>query len=62
MEAAPLDLTLARFDLPAVYRFGSQADDGLRLLAGEAVEREGSDLDVGTIREPACRKKRQATP
>lgn len=33
--------------LLAVYLFGSRADDGLRLLAGEAVDRAGSDLDVG---------------
>lgn len=35
--------------LIAVYLFGSRRDDGLRLLAGEAVPREGSDLDVGVV-------------
>lgn len=39
--------------LLAVYLFGSRADDGLRLLQGEAVSREGSDLDIGVVfREP----------
>lgn len=39
--------------LLAVYLFGSRADDGLRLLRGETVSREGSDLDVGVVfREP----------
>jgi predicted nucleotidyltransferase len=33
----------------AVYLFGSRADDGLRLLRGEEVSREGSDLDVGVV-------------
>jgi predicted nucleotidyltransferase len=33
----------------AVYLFGSRADDGLRLLRGEEVSREGSDLDVGIV-------------
>jgi predicted nucleotidyltransferase len=38
----------------AVYLFGSRADDGLRVLRGEKVSREGSDLDVGVVfREPA---------
>jgi predicted nucleotidyltransferase len=37
----------------AVYLFGSRADDGLRLLAGEAVGAEGSDLDIGLVfRDP----------
>ena len=35
--------------LLSVYLFGSRADDGQRLLAGEAVSREGSDLDVGLV-------------
>jgi predicted nucleotidyltransferase len=40
--------------LLAVYLFGSRADDGLRLLRGETVAREGSDLDVGIVfRGPA---------
>jgi predicted nucleotidyltransferase len=38
-----------RFGLAAVYLFGSRADDGLRLLRGEPVAREGSDLDVGVV-------------
>ena len=39
--------------LLAVYLFGSRADDGLRLLAGEAVDPAGSDLDVGVaFRKP----------
>lgn len=33
----------------AVYLFGSRADDGLRLLQGEEVSREGSDLDLGVV-------------
>jgi predicted nucleotidyltransferase len=37
----------------AVYLFGSRADEGLGLLQGKAVSREGSDLDVGVVfREP----------
>jgi len=35
--------------LLAVYLFGSRADDGLRLLQGEPVQGEGSDLDVGIV-------------
>lgn len=35
--------------LLAIYLFGSRADDGLRLLAGEEVVREGSDLDIGVV-------------
>src|SRR5690242_1340846 len=33
----------------AVYLFGSRADDGLRLLAGEPVAAAGSDLDIGLV-------------
>ena len=33
----------------AVYLFGSRADDGVRLLAGEAVAAAGSDLDIGLV-------------
>ncbi len=33
----------------AVYLFGSRADDGLRLLRGEVISGEGSDLDVGVV-------------
>jgi predicted nucleotidyltransferase len=35
--------------LLAVYLFGSRADDGLRLLRGEEVSPEGSDLDIGIV-------------
>ena len=38
-----------RHGLLAIYLFGSRADDGLRLLAGEAVQGRGSDLDVGVV-------------
>ncbi|MCG8460974.1 MAG: nucleotidyltransferase domain-containing protein [Holophagales bacterium] len=33
----------------AMYLFGSRADDGLRLLDGGAVVKEGSDLDIGIV-------------
>jgi len=35
--------------LLAVYLFGSRADDGLKLLSGEPVAGEGSDIDVGIV-------------
>ncbi|MCP4658984.1 MAG: nucleotidyltransferase domain-containing protein [bacterium] len=38
-----------RYGLQSIYLFGSRADEGLRLLAGEAVARDGSDLDVGVV-------------
>ena len=38
-----------KYGLLAVYLFGSRADDGLRLLRGESVEPEGSDLDIGIV-------------
>jgi predicted nucleotidyltransferase len=44
-----LDRLAGESGLLAVYLFGSRADDGLRLLAGEEVAREGSDLDVGVV-------------
>ncbi len=44
-----LDQICHHHGLLSVYLFGSRADDGLRLLAGEAVPREGSDLDVGLV-------------
>ena len=48
-----LDHLCREHGLLAVYLFGSRADDGLRLLQGEAVSREGSDLDIGVVfREP----------
>jgi predicted nucleotidyltransferase len=37
------------FELLSVYLFGSRADDGLRLLQGEPVSAQGSDLDVGVF-------------
>ncbi len=46
----------------AVYLFGSRADDGLRLLQGEEVSREGSDLDLGVVfRDPAINFDRLAS-
>jgi predicted nucleotidyltransferase len=40
--------------LLAVYLFGSRADDGLRLLRGDTVPAEGSDLDIGIVfRDPS---------
>jgi len=44
-----LDRICRDFDLLAVYLFGSRQDDGLRLLNGEEVSREISDLDVGVL-------------
>ena len=44
-----LDQLCREHGLLAVYLFGSRADDGLRLLRGEEVAREGSDLDVGVV-------------
>jgi len=38
-----------KFELLSVYLFGSRADDGLRLLQGDQVSAEGSDLDVGVF-------------
>jgi predicted nucleotidyltransferase len=50
---ATLDRLCREFDLLAVYLFGSRRDDGLHRLQGAAVEREGSDLDVGVVfRDP----------
>lgn len=49
-----LDQLCREHQVLAVYLFGSRADDGLRLLSGEAVPGEGSDLDVGVVfRDPA---------
>jgi predicted nucleotidyltransferase len=39
----------AEFGLLSVYLFGSRAVDGLRRLDGTAVDRAGSDLDVGVF-------------
>jgi predicted nucleotidyltransferase len=44
-----LDRLCREHQVLAVYLFGSRADDGLRLLRGEAVPREGSDLDIGVV-------------
>ena len=44
-----LERVCETFGLLAVYLFGSRADDGLRLLQGEEVSREGSDLDIGVV-------------
>jgi predicted nucleotidyltransferase len=44
-----LDQLCRKRGILAIYLFGSRADDGLHLLRGEAVSREGSDLDVGVV-------------
>lgn len=44
-----LDEICQEFELLAVYLFGSRADDGLAVLEGRTVDREGSDLDVGLV-------------
>lgn len=44
-----LDRLCREHGVLAVYLFGSRADDGLRLLGGEEVPREGSDLKIGVI-------------
>ena len=44
-----LDQLCYEHGILVVYLFGSRADDGLRLLGGEEVSREGSDLDVGIV-------------
>lgn len=44
-----LDRICREFGLLAVYLFGSRKDDGLRILKGEEVSKEGSDLDVGVV-------------
>jgi predicted nucleotidyltransferase len=45
-RTAALEGLLRRYDVAAAYLFGSRADDGLRSLAGEALDGSGSDLDV----------------
>ncbi|MEW5983789.1 MAG: nucleotidyltransferase domain-containing protein [Acidobacteriota bacterium] len=47
-----LDQTCRRLGVDTVYLFGSRADDGLRALAGEAVDAHGSDFDVGVYFVP----------
>lgn len=44
-----LDRLCREHGILAVYLFGSRADHGLRLLQGEEVSGEGSDLDVGIV-------------
>lgn len=44
-----LDALCREHGLLALYLFGSRERDGVRLLAGERVEREGSDLDVAVV-------------
>jgi len=44
-----LDRACRAFDVAAVYLFGSRADDGLRILAGDPVQGPGSDLDVAVL-------------
>jgi predicted nucleotidyltransferase len=48
---ALLERICAEHGILAVYTFGSRADDGPRILRGEPVSREGSDLDVGVVFE-----------
>lgn len=45
----PLDKLCDRHGLLAIYLFGSRADDGLRILAGDKQDRAGADLDVGVV-------------
>ena len=49
VDESPLTEACHRHGLLAVYLFGSRAADGLRRLAGEAVDGKGSDLDVGVV-------------
>lgn len=44
-----LEIIRDKYDLLAVYLFGSRADDGLRLMRGDAIEATGSDLDIGIV-------------
>lgn len=44
-----LDTACRRHGVTAVYLFGSRADDGRRILAGEPVPASASDLDVGVL-------------
>jgi predicted nucleotidyltransferase len=44
-----------RRGVDTLYLFGSRADDGQRVLAGEPVDGQGSDLDVGVYFSPAVR-------
>ena len=42
-----LDQACLRCGVDTLYLFGSRADDGRRALAGEVLDGQGSDLDVG---------------
>lgn len=57
---AELDRIAREHELLSIYLFGSRADDGLALLEGGSVDREGSDLDVGVVyrgrKEPELRR------
>lgn len=53
-----LDRLCREHELLAVYLFGSRADDGLRLLRGEEVVKDGSDLDIGVVFRDAFRDPR----
>lgn len=44
-----LTIIREKYDLLAVYLFGSRADDGLRMMRGEPIEVTGSDLDIGIV-------------
>jgi predicted nucleotidyltransferase len=47
---ARLDEVVRSHQVLALYLFGSRADAGLRVLSGESVEPQPSDLDVGVVR------------
>ena len=46
---ADLDRICREHRLLSLYLFGSRAEDGLKILAGEKADREGSDLDIGAV-------------
>lgn len=46
-----LERVCAEYGILAVYAFGSRADDGPRILRGEAVDAKGSDIDIGVVFE-----------
>jgi predicted nucleotidyltransferase len=46
---AATERLLREYGVLAAYFFGSRADDGLKLLRGEPVPGEGSDLDIGVV-------------
>jgi predicted nucleotidyltransferase len=47
-----LDYTCGIHGVDALYLFGSRAEDGRRVLDGEMVDGQGSDLDVGVYFAP----------